>query len=95
MLTVMDSSVTKEIKKNTDIQNIKSIHAQILHTQKFAGHSNYVKLPGRRMDHKTYNRTHFESLLREGSKRGVFRPVRKLVQEKVGVKRLEKLGFGS
>lgn len=47
------------------------------------------------MNHKTYNRTHFESLLREGSKRGVFRPVRKLVQEKVGVKRLEKLGFGS
>lgn len=47
------------------------------------------------MDHKTYNRTHFESLLRGGSKRGVFRPVRKLVQEKVGVKRLGKLGFGS
>lgn len=46
MLTVMDSSVIEEIKKNTDIQYIKSIHAQILHTQKFADHSNYVKLPG-------------------------------------------------
>lgn len=86
--------MTEEIK-NTDIQNIKSIHARILHTQKFAGHSNYMKLPGMRMDHKTCNRTHFESLLRGGSKRGVFRPVRSIVQEKVGVKWLEELGFGS